>query len=74
MLLIYDKEQVLNQAEREKCYAEFTQLCHDLESRGQFVSASPLQSIDMATSVRVRDGKPLITYLEAFRPRARKNV
>jgi hypothetical protein len=61
MLLIYAKEQVLNQADREKCYAESTQLCHDLESRGQFVSASPLQSIDLATSVRVRDGKPLIT-------------
>ena len=61
MLLIYAKEGVLSEAEHEKCYAESMQLCHDLGSRGQFVAASPLQPIDTATSVRIRDGKPLIT-------------
>src|SRR5206468_10312613 len=42
-------------------YAESTQLSKELDARGQFVSANPLQSIDMATSVRVRNGKPVIT-------------
>src|ERR1041384_1060552 len=61
LLLVYAKEQALEEGEREKCYAESTQLCRDLEARGQFVSANPLQSIDTATSVRVRSGKPVIT-------------
>ena len=61
MLLIYAKENALTEPEREKCYAESTRLCHDLEARGQFVSASPLQSVETATTVRVRDGKPVIT-------------
>jgi len=61
MLLIYAREGTLNEAEREKCYAESTQLSKELDARGQFVSANPLQSIDMATSVRVRNGKPVIT-------------
>jgi hypothetical protein len=61
MLLIYTDEKAWTDQEREHCYAESAQLCHDLESRGQYVSANPLQSVAAATSVRVRDGKPLIT-------------
>jgi hypothetical protein len=61
MLLIYAEEKALDDAEREKCYAESTQLCHDLQKRGQYVSASPLQPVATATSVKVRNGKPVIT-------------
>ena len=61
MLLIYAEEKSLDDAEREKCYAESTQLCHDLKSRGQYVSANPLQPVATATSVKVRTGKPMIT-------------
>src|ERR1700753_3954705 len=61
MLLIYQDEKVLNQAEREKCYGESIQLCHDLNAAGKFHSANPLQSVATATSVRVRQGKRLIT-------------
>ena len=61
ILLVYAKEGAVNEAEREKCYAESAQLCRELESRGQFVAASPLQSIDTATSVRLRNGKPVVT-------------
>ena len=61
MLLIYTDEKSWTDGEREKCYAESTQLCHDLQKRGQYVSASPLQPIASATSVRVREGKPVIT-------------
>ncbi len=61
MLLIYADENAWTDAERENCYAESTELTHDLNSRGQYVGANPLQSVATATSVRVRDGKRLVT-------------
>jgi hypothetical protein len=61
MLLIYMDEKAMNEAEREHCYVESTQLAHELQSNGQFVATSPLQPISTATSVRVRDGKRLVT-------------
>jgi hypothetical protein len=61
MLLIYMHEQALDQAEREHCYEESTQLAHELKANGQFLASAPLQPTSMATSVRVRDGKRLIT-------------
>ena len=61
MLLIYMGEDAMNQAEREQCFQDSTQLCHDLATRGQFISANPLQPIATATSLRIREGKRLIT-------------
>ena len=61
MLLIYLDEKALNEAEREHCYVESTQLAHELKSKGQFVSTSPLQPISTATCVKIRDGKRLVT-------------
>jgi hypothetical protein len=61
MLLIYGDEQALSETERQDCYAESTQLAKDIHARGQFLSANPLQPTAMATSVRMRDGKRLIT-------------
>jgi hypothetical protein len=61
MLLIYLDEQTLSETEREACYVESTQLAHDLKSNGQYLSANPLHPISMATSVRVRNGKRLVT-------------
>jgi hypothetical protein len=61
MLLIYADENAWTDAERQECYAESTNLTHDLNSRGQYVSAAPLQSVASATSVRVREGKRLVT-------------
>ena len=61
MLLIYLDEQAMNEAEREHCYVESTQLAHELKANGQFVSTSPLQPVSAATSVKVRDGKRLVT-------------
>jgi hypothetical protein len=61
MLLIYQVEQALSQSEREACYVESTQLAHDLKAHGQYVSANPLHSVTTATTVRVRDGKRIVT-------------
>ena len=61
MLLIYNDEQALSEAERKDCYAESTQLAHDIKSKGQYLAANPLHPTSMATSVRVRNGKRLVT-------------
>jgi hypothetical protein len=61
MLLIYTDEQAWTDEERQHCYAESTELTHELNDRGQYVSANPLQPVATATSVRVRDGKPIMT-------------
>lgn len=61
MLLVYTDEKSWTEAERDRCYAESAQLCQDLEARGQYVSANPLQPVATATSVRVCDGKPVVT-------------
>jgi len=61
MLLIYGDEQAWNDSERQACYEESTQLAHTLNARGQFLAANPLQSVALATSVQVRNGKRLVT-------------
>jgi hypothetical protein len=61
MLLIYGSEQAWTETEREHCYQESTQLAQDLHSAGHFLGANPLQSVVTATSVRVREGKRLVT-------------
>ncbi len=61
MLLVYLDEQALSQTEREHCYVESAQLTQQLNSSGQYLDSSPLHPISTATSVRVRDGKRLVT-------------
>jgi hypothetical protein len=61
MLLIYSDENGLGETERKDCYAESTQLALDLHVNGQYVAANPLHPTSMATSVRVREGKRLVT-------------
>jgi hypothetical protein len=61
MLLIYLDEQALNETERQECYAESTELAHEIHASGQYLAANPLQPTSMATSVRVRNGKRLVT-------------
>ena len=61
MLLIYADEKVLSDDECQKCYGESTEFAHQLQSKGNFVSANPLQSVSNATSIKVREGKRLVT-------------
>ena len=61
MMLIYQDEQTLDAAYREQCYAESAKLARDLHASGQYLAASPLHPTATATSVRVREGKRLIT-------------
>ena len=61
MLLIYGDEQALSETERKECYVESTELAQDLHASGQYLAANPLHPTSMATSVRVREGKRLVT-------------
>ena len=61
MLLIYLDEKALSEPEREACYAESLELAHEIHSSGKYLGANPLQPTSMATSVRVREGKRLVT-------------
>jgi hypothetical protein len=61
MLLIYTAEDAWTDDERQHCYVESTELTHDLHARGQYLGASPLEPVATATSVRVREGKRLVT-------------
>jgi hypothetical protein len=61
MLLIYLEEQALGEAERQECYVESAQLAQEIHARGQFLAAAPLHPTSTATSIRVRDGKRLVT-------------
>jgi hypothetical protein len=61
MLLIYLDEQASSETEREECYAESAHLAQDLAAKGQYLAAAPLHPTSTATSVRVRDGKRLVT-------------
>ena len=61
MLLVYMNEQAMTEEERAQCYVESAQLTQDLNTKGQYVAAGPLHSVATATSVRVRDGKRIVT-------------
>ena len=61
LLLIYMDENAMSETEREHCYVESAQVAQDLHTKGQFVASAPLHPVATATSVRVRDGKSLVT-------------
>jgi hypothetical protein len=64
MLLCYDDEAAWQRAGQPALKAameEAVGLCHEIDAKGQYLLASPLQSVATATSVRVRDGKRIVT-------------
>ena len=61
MLLVYMNEQAMNEAERRQCYADSARLTQDLHAAGQYVAAAPLHPVSTARSVRIREGRSLVT-------------
>jgi hypothetical protein len=64
LLLIYDEEKNLakrTESERNQIYKEYGQLTQDIQASKNYVGGAPLQPTSTATSVRVRDGKRLVT-------------
>ena len=61
LLLIYLDENIQSDVERQACYVESSELAHDLHRNGNFIATAPLHPTTTATSVRVREGKPVVT-------------
>jgi hypothetical protein len=61
MLLVYCAENAWADGEREQCYADSAALTRTLHEEGQYLGAGPLHPVSTATSVRVREGKRLVT-------------
>jgi hypothetical protein len=61
MLLIYMDEKAMDDTERQHCYVESAGLTRELHANGKYVAASPLQPVSTATSVRVREGRRVVT-------------
>jgi hypothetical protein len=61
MLLIYADEKAWTDDERQACYKESAQLTQKLHEEGRYLGASPLHPVATATSVRVREGKRMVT-------------
>jgi hypothetical protein len=64
MLLICRDEQVWDQlgvAERQQIYWDTVKIQEELIARGQHLDSAPLYPSSSATSVRVREGKRLVT-------------
>ncbi len=64
LLLCYDNEPAWNEAgekARNEARIEAVELAHQIDGKGHYLSASPLHSVSTATSVRVRDGKRIVS-------------
>ena len=64
LLLVHHNEDAFNripEIQRKEMLAESIQLCHQLDGKGQYVHASPLQPEATGTVVRVRNGKATVT-------------
>ncbi len=64
MLLIYHEEQAWNElgeSDRQQIYGDYRKLREQLTSGGQYLDGSQLQPTTTATSIKVRDGKQLVT-------------
>ena len=64
MLLIYDNEQAwtrISEVEQRKIFGEYMQFTENIKASRNYLAGSQLQPIATATSVRVRDGKDVVT-------------
>jgi hypothetical protein len=61
MLLIYNREGCMTDAERSACMVESLRLCDELKAKVQFLDASPLHPVATAATVRVRGTQVLVT-------------
>jgi hypothetical protein len=61
MLLMYFDENSLTEPQRTQCYADSAEYARQLDDGGKYISAAPLHPTSTATSVRFREGKPVIT-------------
>ena len=60
MLLIHHVE-AIDENDRADLLQESIQLANQLHEKRQYLDAAPQQSVSMTTSVKVRDGKRIVT-------------
>src|SRR4051794_33484328 len=61
MLLLYGAEGARSDEERTACMIESLGICDELAARRKYLAGSPLESVTTAATVRVRDGRAMIT-------------
>jgi hypothetical protein len=64
LLLVHHDEDAfsaMSETIRKEMLEESVQLTHQLHTKGQYLSASPLHPASTAVLVRVREGMPLVT-------------
>ncbi len=64
MLLCYDDERAWEQAGEaalREAMQEAVHLTHEINAKGQYLTAAPLHPVATATSVRMRNGKRIVT-------------
>jgi hypothetical protein len=64
MLLIHQDEKAwekLSESERKQIYGDYRQFTEQIMASGQYVAGDELHPTSSATSVRIRDGKQLVT-------------
>lgn len=61
MLLIYVDEKVWQEGEMQACYQESTRIAQQLQAEGKYLGANPLQPVRAATSLKIREGKRVVT-------------
>ena len=61
MLLIYLDENTITQDQRDQCYKDSAAYACKLHESGHFLGTAPLYPTSTATSVRLKDGKRVVT-------------
>lgn len=64
MLLIASNPEAnaaMTPAQQEQMFGDYAEFTKSIEASGEFVSGDPLEGLDTATTVRVRDGKRTTT-------------
>ena len=64
LLLIYEDEQAfagISEAEQGQIFDEYMTYSKDIKKKGHYISGEALQPVATATTVRVRNGKPITT-------------
>jgi hypothetical protein len=64
LLMIYGNESIAqkcSEAEGRKIYGEYMKFTQEIKDSDKYLGGNPLQPTSTATTVRVRDGKPLVT-------------
>src|SRR5712671_3519453 len=60
-ILLIHHEEAVDEDERKPLLVESVQLANELHEKGQYFDAAPLQPTSATISVKVRDGKRLVT-------------